>query len=58
MAEADEGPGDGGHANEGGNVPVGPVWDPSYLPPFFKGIAEEDFNQWCRKLEIAVKNYP
>lgn len=58
--DAQPGPGDGPQPGpgDGGAQPVGPQWDPSYLPPFFKGNAEEDFNQWCRKLEIAVQNYP
>jgi len=56
MSLADEGPGEGGNAPP--PPPAGPHWDPSYLPPYFKGNADEDFNQWCRKLEIAIQNYP
>lgn len=37
---------------------VQPVWDPVYLPTAFSGKEQEDFNQWYRKLEIVIKNYP
>lgn len=47
--EAQPGPGEGN---------AGPQWDPTYLPPYFTGKEDQDFNQWYRKLEIAVNNYP
>ena len=59
MADPPE-PGQGmGNDGVDNNIePTQPHWDPSYLPQYFKGNVDTDFNQWCRKLEIAVQNYP
>lgn len=35
-----------------------PTWDPTYLPTPFSGKDGEDFNQWFRKLDIVINNYP
>lgn len=32
-------------------------WDPSYLPQFYSGKQGDDFDTWCRKIELAVQNY-
>ena len=32
-------------------------WDPSYLPKSFSGKIGQDFEQWCKKLELAISTY-
>ena len=33
------------------------TWDPSYLPKLFSGKPGEDFEQWCKKLELVIETY-